>query len=549
MLEDPASKWRRPVKQQTPTYAAPNMPADDFDAVVERLSAVERVTSDLSSSLQEWHARMASEGQMSQIMVNRVDELDQRLATKLGQVDEQEQKHLRDLLQTKSDLTTELRSLQKRFSTLSDEQASASRRHSQGSEALQSLAKEVEQNMKQTDAALAALNKDLKQAITAQQASDIVTDAIEQMLPARVAVRLDPKGNFAVDPKFWSQLKTTFAPAGAVQSSSSTNGKAAVTWDAFLLENQHSLKAFIDGDLEERIQSGAILSKRAFADLLRKDIKLLKVDFEKRANDNMQQIGEELLSKVAKQDRMRTDDNNKPVNVKLPSGQDVNELIQHYVDAALLRYSKDVLAKPDYALFSAGGRVIPALSSASYEARPSGLFKNIIASATGRGVIRGRPPVTALHPDISVGSCWAFNGPTASLGVRLSRTIVPTDITIEHASSDVAYDVSSAPADFEVWGIVDSEGDLLKLQQYRQSQAAADNDRLSSLPPSPRHVLLVAGAYDPHAYSHIQSFSVLPALLDLNIPVAVVQLRILGTQANGNGCLYRFRVGGAVHQE
>jgi hypothetical protein len=266
----------------------------------------------------------------------------------------------------------------------------------------------------------------------------------------------------------------------------------------------------------------------------------------------------DLVERVTKVERRLSEANdikNVVKTIKSSSdGLNVPALVGSLVDSALDRYSKDVLARPDFALYTAGGRVIPSLTSRTYEVRPSGLGSRMLAALTGMGVIRGRPPVTALHPDTNVGSCWPFSGSAAQLGILLSRRVVVSDVTIEHASKDVALDVSSAPRDFELWGVVEDDADVRRLKEYRaelearkraQQFTGEEDPTLASLPPSPNHVLLAVGTYDAHATRHIQTFPVVPDTRSLNIPVSVVVLRILGTHGNpAFGCLYRVRVGG-----
>ena len=128
-------------------------------------------------------------------------------------------------------------------------------------------------------------------------------------------------------------------------------------------------------------------------------------------------------------------------------GEDVTSLLQDLIDAALLKYSKDTLARPDFALFSAGGRVVPSITSDTLVMRqPSTLGRLVM----GQKPIEGRSPATVLHPDTSVGSCWPFKGSQGQLGVLLNRRVVITDLTVEHAASDLALDTSTSPREIEV---------------------------------------------------------------------------------------------------
>ena len=392
-----------------------------------------------------------------------------------------------------------------------------------------------------------------------------------------MAVKLDPKsGKLDIDPKFWNHLKAAFVDKKELEQSvdrklsqyrpTGTAPSAVVpTWNEFLTANEDSLKSWINSDIDGRVGSDAIVSRRTFLDMLRREIKALKVDFETKANENVQQIGEELLRKVATQAKMDREAHPIVVAPTTPvlvdsAGHNITELIGALVDSALLRYSKDILARPDYALYTSGGRVIPHLTSRTYEAQPIGRISKLFGWVPGTTRMTGRPPVTALHPDNSLGSCWPFAGSNGQLGILLSRRVVPSEITIEHASIDVALDgdAQSAPKEFELWGVVEMEEDIARLEEYRQEQNRlresdpsllldTELESTASLPPTPNHILLAAGTYDITSVSPLQTFPVTETARQLAIPISIVVLKLLSNHGHSHyTCIYRVRVGGAV---
>lgn len=452
--------------------------------------------------------------------------------------------------------------------------------------------------------------KDLEAATDFDRITKIALDAIAKKLPGKMAARIDDSGRLEIDPVLWRVLKDAFAdkkgidakiaalqsPKGGLFGSpkeakpSAPVIAAPPTWDDFLVANEDSLKAWVASDLSSRSGSDAFVSKQQILDLLRREVKTLKREFEFKANENFESMGQELLNKVAKQEELKKKDSiashlnpfhrhqhaassspGSPVVLKSADGQNVTAIISSLVDSALLRYSKDVLARPDYALYTSGGRVIRSLTSGTYEPHPASAMRSALAWITGTNAPRGRPPVTALHPDTSPGSCWPFAGQHGQIGVQLSRRVVPSDITIEHISSDVALDgdVSSAPKDFEVWGIVEGQEDIIKLVQYRQQQleakraaresgtapsleddlAALDNEP-ASLPLSANHLLLASGSYDPSATSPVQTFPVTQTARELGLPVNVVVVKILSNHGeSAYTCLYRVRVSGITESQ
>ncbi|OAQ33176.1 hypothetical protein K457DRAFT_53150, partial [Linnemannia elongata AG-77] len=110
--------------------------------------------------------------------------------------------------------------------------------------------------------------------------------------------------------------------------------------------------------------------------------------------------------------------------------------------------------KPDYALHSAGGRIIPRLTSPNY-------FHYVEPTLLGRLGARffvplprrEKPAEKAIEPDMHAGECWAMDGQEGQLAVRLARKIVITEVTIEHADPSVVLDLGSAAREIEIWGL------------------------------------------------------------------------------------------------
>jgi len=527
------------------------------------------------------------------------------------QLEKERSKDARQVEGSVKDVKEDLGSLIRRVQELSAARETDSTRLDSLETGVDSTTKELET----LSAQLGKLSKEVESGLKSERITQLAIAAIEKKLPGKIGVRLDSSGRLEIDPTFWKYLKEAFVDRKEVEktvdnklkafekrSTSSGGGgmfgskdkdkkdsqivvaQQTPSWDDFLSSNEESLRTWIASDLEGRVGGDAFVSKKTFLDLLQREIKLLKRDFESKANENFEQMGQELLSKVAKQEEMRKKDFayaqhhqqrqsgsssasiNGPVTIKSLDGQNVTAVISSLVDSALLRYSKDVLARPDYALFTSGGRVIRSLTSQTYEPHPLSRSRAALSWITGASAPRGRPAVTALHPDTAPGSCWPFEGQRGQIGIQLSRRVVPSDITIEHISRDVALDgdVSSAPKDFEVWAVVEGQEHVVKLAQYRQQEIetkrsaqsstsledALNNEEPASLPPTPNHLLLAVGTYDPLAISPIQTFPVTPMARQLGIPVQIVVVKILSNQGeSAYTCLYRVRISGSTEAQ
>ena len=253
----------------------------------------------------------------------------------------------------------------------------------------------------------------------------------------------------------------------------------------------------------------------------------------------------------------------KGVTIKSSDGQDVTALINQLVDTAVLRYSKDTLARVDFALHSAGARIIPSLTSDTVEVRPSGLMSQLTGLLTGgSGYAIGRPPVTALHHEVHTGHCWPFRGSRGQLGVALAAPVYITDITIDHVPREVAMDMRSAPRHMEVWGLVEGKDNLAKVRDWRArcdaAQASAEetgepvpanliDDAVypRSLPTNVEYIRIANFTYDIHAPEYIQTFPVREEIKELEIDFGLVVLLVKSNWGKDEfTCLYRLRVHG-----
>jgi SUN domain-containing protein 1/2 len=259
---------------------------------------------------------------------------------------------------------------------------------------------------------------------------------------------------------------------------------------------------------------------------------------------------------------------NSKIEIKSSDGQDVTALIHHLVDSAASIFSQDNLAKPDFALHSGGARVIPSLTSPTFEIRPQGLGAQMIGLFTGNGHAIGRPPITALHHEMQNGHCWPFASGEGQLGVALTSPIFVEEVTIDHVAKSIAFDMRSAPRQMEVWGLVEGKDNIARVQAWKEDRAARkeagqptiagegssdgnyqDNyevvDYPKTLPKHPEYIRLANFTYNIHSPNNVQTFPVMPEIQELGIDFGIVVLRVLSNWGRDDyTCLYRFRVHG-----
>jgi len=255
---------------------------------------------------------------------------------------------------------------------------------------------------------------------------------------------------------------------------------------------------------------------------------------------------------------------NKPlsaVTIKSTDGQDVTALIHQMIDSITSNWSKDVLARPDFALHSAGAQIIPSLTSATYSISPEGVVGKAIGFVTGSGYASGLSPINALYPHNYAGRCWPFEGSEGQLGVKLARRTYISDITIDHVAKEVAFDLRSTPRQMEVWGLVEGQDNLAKVagwltdRQRRRSDAVESGIALDPkdeewevpkhLPKDAQYIRVAKFLYDVHSTRNIQTFPVDSEVRALGVDFGVVVLVVKNNWGRPEyTCLYRFRVHG-----
>ncbi|CAG8606596.1 5201_t:CDS:2 [Ambispora gerdemannii] len=290
-------------------------------------------------------------------------------------------------------------------------------------------------------------------------------------------------------------------------------------------------------------------------------------------------------------------------SVRVPSwkgGEDLLEMIRSesrkIVEEELLVFSQDKLNRPDFALHSGGAKIISRFTSKTYELWPEEWYKKLFAKVSGQGILRGKPPVTAISPETHVGHCWPFAGQEGQLAILLNRRVYVTAITYDHVSRHVTFDVASAPKDFEVWGIIDegngaqgtprpqdpdeeTVGEMFKeAEDYMESQEEECGFRedgqyvthksgnlptskpsaLSEIDPrienatsgelklgsSPLHFFLGSYTYNINGLP-VQTFEIPEHIRKENRPIRAIIMKVNSNWGKpGYTCLYRFRVHG-----
>ncbi|XP_071037834.1 uncharacterized protein [Parasteatoda tepidariorum] len=187
-------------------------------------------------------------------------------------------------------------------------------------------------------------------------------------------------------------------------------------------------------------------------------------------------------------------------------------------DEMMLHYDTEKKKLVDFALKSAGGKVLSVKQTENYfEKKISYGFLKYI-----KLIKLQNSPEEAIQPGMEPGECWAFKGSRGILVLELANIIHPTGFTIEHisVSQSPSGAINSAPKDFSVWGLLsdsDDQGKAFGIYSYN----------LKGYP--------------------VQYF---PVQNEFNQPFKFVELRILSNHGNSEyTCLYRFRVHGIIAKQ
>ncbi|KAG4302289.1 hypothetical protein PCANB_001569 [Pneumocystis canis] len=382
-----------------------------------------------------------------------------------------------------------------------------------------------------------------------------VINVLESYLPSHLAVKVNPKtGKVDISPEFWILLReifpdrlemnNTLEASFIKKSDRNANISSLMSWSNFLKNNEENIKAFIKSQADENFKKNeeneSIITKSYFINTFKQNFKKIQDDIEKNLTAMKVHINDQ-FEKIdyAYKNKMQL---NYSENLKNDSSI-FNKAIETLIETALHKYSSDVLAKPDFALYSSGARINPFLTSPTYLQRPTKFIPNLLSKIFWDiGSTWGHPPAMAIHHENNVGMCWAFPGSIGQISIRLSEPIFLTDITIEHVHSNIAHDISTAPRDIELWIQIDNPDIREKVIHINQSNIK-QSESIIPLPKS--YIFVTTIFYNIFSTYSIQTFPVPIGIKQLNIPVENVVFRIISNWGNNKfTCLYRVRVHG-----
>jgi hypothetical protein len=215
------------------------------------------------------------------------------------------------------------------------------------------------------------------------------------------------------------------------------------------------------------------------------------------------------------------------------------------VRRTFLGLMQEFVGLQDFALSSAGAKVVTRLTSHGSRGRSQGWFNSQSRSSAPI------PPDSVLSGNVLPGDCWGLPGPSGQLGISLPYPVILSHVTVDHVAKELVSDIERAPKLAILWGVIDG-----KNNEEKASRAAVSH------PPEFRHFLsarhgppITAGlSYLPLAYISynifneywVQKFPVIQGTGMLGIDFGVVVLEVLNNWGGNSTCLYRVRVHGEI---
>ena len=237
-------------------------------------------------------------------------------------------------------------------------------------------------------------------------------------------------------------------------------------------------------ELEEKVREASAAAAVAVETLKKETTKSISVKIDDLVHEAAEEAKRSVESFFQSQEFTRSAND---VNDESPTS---SKYSRDCVDSELTRLAMgaarqylDGSGKYDYALGSAGGRVLRKLTSPPYTP-PSSRVPTSVYHALGRDAGVGRPE-DAISQRNSFGDCFPFAGSHGLLTLKLAAKIKPTSFSLEHIHSSLCNPVhntncSSAPKHFRVFGRTDIDDDLGTLLGNFQYDANAQKPTLQT---------------------------------------------------------------------
>lgn len=498
--------WSTPF----PSDHAPRSPVDDtvdsIDGLAGRMSELENAVSSLSyQSAETSRLQSTSNSQLDDVR-QRLTQIDREIEIKLAKVSERSELGIDELRAIARGLRSEIESLSSQFgkhTTKSSSDIVSIRDH------VDRHARDVETRMLTMSRQVNALEADVKLALSQERFVDVLEHALPDFIP--VASR---NGVVTIAPIFWAELKRVLASRDEPPSQT-PNLAHSVTWSDFIADNREAVSTWTRAVVDTELEAKHLIDRNEFTEVLERELYKLRREVTSKSNGKVTH-----------------------------AGSDITSVLSAMIDQALLTYSKDTIARADFALASAGGQIIPELTSPTLVLQRPRLWRSILL---GSAKVAGRDPLTILWGETSPGICWPFDGAQGQVGIAFATKVKVTDITIDHVAQELVTKdtMGSAPRDVEVWMPIEPEQ---KEAITNYLNIHPDHRDLSISPPSRSHFLLTTLTYLPSS-TPIQTFPIPSDIVKMGLFTDNVLVRVRSNWGGAYTCVYRVRIHGQAIED
>ena len=134
-------------------------------------------------------------------------------------------------------------------------------------------------------------------------------------------------------------------------------------------------------------------------------------------------------------------------------------------------------------------------------------------------------------------------GRRGQVSIMVPHFIHPSSVTIDHAPTYVAVDITQAPCRITVWGLLNEDSDVYLAHKLRPN--------VSKAPPISDFYVFMRLAdieYDIHALQPSQTFQIDPEKRDAKLEFGVFVIEVVDNWGGPSTCVYRVRIHGEVSE-
>lgn len=404
-------------------------------------------------------------------------------------------------------------------------------------------------SMERTTGELNKLKKRVSYLESTENAEKYILDVLDKQLPSRVVVMFDPiSGSISAAPEFWKFLATQLALRNIIPTVDG-EPREQVSFEEFMMHNQKAIDDYMDDYLSKNAnrenENSAVVGKEMFKNMIEEELGSFKID----TVEELERLHNEVTGVKTQLKRQQLSNGPSQGNTAFNGTETALELL---IKSAIQKQVTHTISKPDFADPAFGARIMPALTSKSYNWRDGLEFANRqlhnFLGVLGFGRMQVNGPSTAFNNDMALRACWPFNGNVGQVAVNLGTYVHPSDIGIVHVGPEESPNPSSAPRRISLWVQVEDPALRSKIS-HLIDQSGVQEDAIPPLflPPQlpPDYVKIMSVEYDINSGDEFQVFSVPLHIKRLGLVTSKAIFRIESNWGNKEyTCVYRLRLFG-----